>query len=122
MRTGVDLFAGYTDSRLGPGLRWLNEPPDWHVDGGVLTIAPAAGTDFFRPAGAPSFDNAGLLHTEAVGDFTVVTQASAHLVGFGDAAGGYRARQPGSVGQTVRRAEPCGRGLDRLRSDRPLVR
>ncbi len=31
-------------------------------------------------------DNACLLYTEVTGDFTAVTQARAHLVGFGDAA------------------------------------
>ena len=86
MQLGLDLFAGCTNNRLGPGLEWLNEPPEWHLDEGVLSITPEVGTDFFRPIDGTPFDNAGLLYTEMSGDFTVVTQVDAHLVGFGDAA------------------------------------
>ena len=86
MHASLNLFADCTPSRLGPDLKWLNEPPDWRLAEGELSVTPEAGTDFFRPVGDPPFDNAGLLYTEASGDFTAVTHAEAHLVGFGDAA------------------------------------
>jgi regulation of enolase protein 1 (concanavalin A-like superfamily) len=81
-----DLFDGCHDQVLVEGLTWLHEPPEWRFDDGELLIVPAAQTDFFRPYQGASRDNACLLYTEVTGDFTAVTEASAHLVGFGDAA------------------------------------
>jgi len=86
LHASLNLFTDWTPNRLGPGLKWLYEPPDWHLDEGALTVTPSAGTDFFRPTDAPPFDNAGLLYTEMPNDFTAVTQVDAHLIGFGDAA------------------------------------
>jgi hypothetical protein len=82
----VDLFLGCQDQRLNDSLAWLNEPPAWTFGADGLSIAPAAETDFFRPYQGTGKDNAGLLYARVTGDFTAITQARAHLVGFGDAA------------------------------------
>jgi regulation of enolase protein 1 (concanavalin A-like superfamily) len=82
----MDLLESCHDQVLTEGLAWLNEPPEWRFDDEGLLIVPGAQTDFFRPYGGTPHDNACLLYTEVTGDFTAVTQARAHLVGFGDAA------------------------------------
>ena len=82
----MDLLNGCTNQTLANGLRWLNEPPEWRVDDEGLLIVPAAQTDFFRPYAGKPHDDACLLYAEVTGDFTAVTRARAHLVGFGDAA------------------------------------
>lgn len=82
----MDLLLGCDDQTLADGLVWLNEPPEWRFDDEGLWIVPEAETDFFRPYQGTPKDNACLLYTEVTGDFTAVTRASAHLVGFGDAA------------------------------------
>ena len=81
----MNLFAGRTNCRLGEGMAWLNEPPQWHLDENGLSVTPSPHTDFFRPSDGSPSDNAGLLYAEATGDFTIATHVSAHLVGFGDA-------------------------------------
>ncbi|MBN1246348.1 MAG: DUF1349 domain-containing protein, partial [Anaerolineae bacterium] len=82
----MNLLEGCYGHVLTERLAWLNEPPEWRMDDEGLLIVPAAETDFFRPYGGTPHDNACLLYTEVTGDFTAVTQARAHLVGFGDAA------------------------------------
>jgi len=83
--TEMDLFAGCVDRTLANGLAWLNEPPEWAFDEEGLTIVPKVYTDFFRPYGGTPQDGAGLLYTEATGDFTVRTHVRAELLAFGDA-------------------------------------
>lgn len=82
----MDLFDGCADKSLANGMSWLNEPPEWVFDERGLTIVPQARTDFFRPCGGTPVDNACLLCRNVTGDFTAITRARAHLVGFGDAA------------------------------------
>lgn len=81
-----NLFEGCHDRTLNDALTWLNEPPEWRFEDQGLIMVPEAETDFFRPYQGQVKDNACLLYTEVTGDFTAVTQAEAHLVGFGDAA------------------------------------
>jgi hypothetical protein len=81
-----NLFDGCHDRTLNDTLQWLNEPPEWRFEDHELIIVPQGETDFFRPYKGEGKDNACLLYTEVTGDFTAVTQAHAHLVGFGDAA------------------------------------
>jgi uncharacterized protein len=82
----MNLFDGCHDKSLTNNLAWLNEPPEWGFDGDGLTIVPATKTDFFRGYLRTPSDNACLLYANVTGDFTAVTHARAHLVGFGDAA------------------------------------
>lgn len=82
----MNLLADCSGTTLANGLKWLNEPPEWTVDGAGLTIVPQAPSDFFRPYGEPPHDNCCLLYKETVGDFTAVTHVTADLVDFGDAA------------------------------------
>jgi uncharacterized protein len=82
----MNLFQGCSGRTLASGLTWLREPPAWGFTGGSLEIEPAARTDFFRPAVGEPVDNACLLYVRVAGDFTAVAEASADLVGFGDAA------------------------------------
>lgn len=81
----MDLFAGCRGQKLDNGLQWLREPPEWEFTAEGLTMVPEARTDFFR-MGDHVVDNACLLYVDMEGDFTLVTQAKAYLVGFGDAA------------------------------------
>jgi regulation of enolase protein 1 (concanavalin A-like superfamily) len=81
----MNLFAGCDGKKLGNGLMWLREPPEWVFGPEGLTIVPEARTDFFRMDDQIA-DNACFLYVEMEGDFTLVAQAKAHLVGFGDAA------------------------------------
>ena len=82
----MNLFEGCTGKSLANGLAWFQEPPEWGFDADGLTITPAAKTDFFRGYLRAPNDNACLLYANVTGDFTAVTHARAHLVGFGDAA------------------------------------
>lgn len=82
----MNLFDGCHDKSLANGLTWLHEPSEWHFDEAGLTITPEAKTDFFRGYLRTPADNACLPYVDVTGDFTAVTHARAHLVGFGDAA------------------------------------
>ncbi len=82
----MDLFVGCEGTELANDLHWLREPPEWHFDEEGLLIVPEANSDFFRPYRGEAKDNACLLYRPVTGDFTAWTRASAHLVGFGDAA------------------------------------
>jgi regulation of enolase protein 1 (concanavalin A-like superfamily) len=84
--TGVNLFTGSDGKRLAEGLAWLRKPSSWGFGPAGLEIVPDGQTDFFRPAVGSPKDNACLLYTRVTGDFTAVAEASAVLVGFGDAA------------------------------------
>lgn len=82
----MNLFDGCEKQQLANGLAWLREPLEWRFDEGKLLVVPEAETDFFRPYKGEPKDNASLLYLPVQGDFTAVTQVSAHLVAFGDAA------------------------------------
>ena len=82
----MNLFEGCRGRSLASDLRWLNEPPAWRFDDGTLSVVPEAETDFFRPLGRQTRDNAGLLYAQVAGDFTAKTRVSADLADFGDAA------------------------------------
>lgn len=82
----MDLFQGCSGKTLANGLSWLREPQDWGFADGRLSVVPEGKTDFFRPFGGRAVDNACLLSLPVAGDFTAVTEASAVLAGFGDAA------------------------------------
>jgi regulation of enolase protein 1 (concanavalin A-like superfamily) len=80
----VDLLQDMRRGSLGSGLKWLNPPASWQVEGG-LEIVPKAETDFFRPYRGRARDNACLLCRQVAGDFTSVAGLKADLVAFGDA-------------------------------------
>ena len=82
----MELFKNCNARQLANGLTWMNEPPEWGFEAEGLTLVPQARTDFFRPCQGAPHDNACLLYVEVTGDFTAVTHARAHLVGFGDGA------------------------------------
>jgi regulation of enolase protein 1 (concanavalin A-like superfamily) len=82
----MNLFENCSGKTLANGLTWMNEPPEWGFNAQRLTIVPQAKTDFFRPYQGLPHDDACLLYVDVTGDFTAVTCATAHLVGFGDAA------------------------------------
>ena len=82
----MNLLADCAGMTLANDLKWLNEPPAWEVDDAGLRSVPRAPSDFFRPYDGPPNDNCCLLYKEVAGDFTAVTQVTADLVDFGDAA------------------------------------
>ena len=82
----MDLLADCAGVTLANDLKWLNDPAEWEVDDTGLRIVPRASSDCFRPYDGPPKDNCCLLYKETDGDFTAITQATADLVDFGDAA------------------------------------
>ena len=83
----MNLLAHNAAAGASPRLEWINEPPEWSLDGhGRLHMTPAAETDFFRPIDRPGSDSAALLCVPVAGDFTARTRVHATLAGFGDAA------------------------------------
>jgi regulation of enolase protein 1 (concanavalin A-like superfamily) len=53
------------------GMTWLNEPPQWSVDGSVLTATTGDRTDFWRETFYGFVrDDGHFLHREVTGDFT----------------------------------------------------
>jgi uncharacterized protein len=63
-------FTGPLDARL----RWMNEPPEWSLDG-ALHIATAAETDFWqRTHYGFRADNGHFLSASWEGDFTMTTR------------------------------------------------
>lgn len=52
-------------------MQWLNAPPDWSEDGGVLRVATGDRTDFWRETHYGFIrDDGHLRHVEATGDFS----------------------------------------------------
>ncbi|MFB9412242.1 DUF1349 domain-containing protein [Dactylosporangium matsuzakiense] len=52
-------------------MRWLNEPPEWSLDGGVLHAVTELKTDFWRQTFYGwTTDNGHFFHAPATGDFT----------------------------------------------------
>jgi regulation of enolase protein 1 (concanavalin A-like superfamily) len=82
----INRLTACSGRRLGKGLNWLNEPPEWSCHEGVLHIVPAAPSDFFRPFGGGGNDNCCLLYEQVAGDFTAVASVRARLADYGDAA------------------------------------
>jgi len=83
----MNLLADCKGKDLANDLAWLNEPPDWNIEDGSLTIVPAAPSDFFRPYdGRAMNDNCCLLYRKVSGDFTAASDVVAELADFGDAA------------------------------------
>jgi len=80
-----ERFARETlDSRL----RWMNPPEGWSLSGGVLSIEPRAGTDFWRrPLTGIEADNGHILGMDVEGDFVVTTEVRYHFVHQYDQAG-----------------------------------
>jgi uncharacterized protein len=65
-------FLGRSDAtRLDPALGWLNEPRQWAVADGVITITADPRTDLFSGLEAFDNDSACLLHRHVSGDFTL---------------------------------------------------
>ncbi|WP_436885435.1 DUF1349 domain-containing protein [Nocardiopsis dassonvillei] len=53
-------------------MTWMNEPPSWQVEEGVLTVATGDRKDFWRHTHYGFVhDDGHFLYTEATGDFTV---------------------------------------------------
>jgi uncharacterized protein len=53
------------------GMRWMNEPPEWSVDGGVLSVTTADRTDFWRETFYGFVRDDGHFYgREVTGDFT----------------------------------------------------
>jgi len=82
----MNLFNGCSDQKLANDLQWMNPPRTWSFEHDGLRIVPEKGTDFFRPFDGESRDSAGLLYKKVRGDFTIISNVSANLKGFGDAA------------------------------------
>ncbi len=80
-------FLGDSAGRdLDPALSWLNEPREWNVDDGVLTITAEPQTDFFQGLEEFNNDSACLLFRRVSGDFTLRALVEADNREFADAA------------------------------------
>jgi len=82
----MNLLKGCKSGKFENDLKWLYEPQEWKIDNNELSVIPPMPSDFFRPYGGTTIDNACLLYQEFSGDFTAIAHARAELVGFGDAA------------------------------------
>ena len=59
-------------------MTWLNEPPAWSVEGGVLQLATGLKTDFWRETFYGwTTDNGHFFHRPVAGDFTAEVLVSA---------------------------------------------
>lgn len=82
----MNLIETIKNRDVPKGFTWLNEPENWSVSDGRLSITPLGETDFFRsPDGLTVNDNACLLSTNIGGDFTAVAHLKANLKAFADA-------------------------------------
>ncbi|MFF5225651.1 DUF1349 domain-containing protein [Dactylosporangium sp. NPDC000521] len=69
-------------------MAWLNEPPSWSVDGGVLRAVTGPRTDFFRQTFYGwTTDNGHFFHRPVTGDFTAEVRVSASYTTRFDQAG-----------------------------------
>jgi regulation of enolase protein 1 (concanavalin A-like superfamily) len=80
------FLGGSAGRELDPALVWLNEPREWRVDDGVLTITAEPQTDFFRGLEAFNNDSACLLSRRVTGDFTMRALVEADNREFADAS------------------------------------
>lgn len=83
----MNLLDSCNGHMLGSGLAWLNAPPIWSIESGILTVSPLAETDFFRPSDGLRRDNAGLLYMMVEGDFIAEASVSTTPREWGDAGG-----------------------------------
>ena len=68
----TNLFEHCSGQTLSANLRWLNEPADWSIEDGKVTITVSPISDFFiDPGGEPVKDSAPFLHTIVKGDFSI---------------------------------------------------
>lgn len=57
---------------MDPDMRWFNEPPEWNVDGDVLTVTTGDRTDFWRETFYGYVrDDGHVFGRDVEGDFTV---------------------------------------------------
>ena len=67
---------------------WLNEPCDWNLQDGVLTVTTDAKTDFWRETHYGfTRDNGHFFHCAAAGDFTAELRVAARYSELYDQAG-----------------------------------
>lgn len=67
---------------------WLNEPRNWHLQDGVLTVTTDANTDFWRETHYGfTRDSGHFLHCATAGDFTAELRVAAHYDQLYDQAG-----------------------------------
>ena len=67
---------------------WLNEPPDWRLDGDTLTVTTAADTDFWRTTHYGFVhDNGHLWYEDVAGDFTAEVRFAGQYEHLYDQAG-----------------------------------
>ncbi len=81
------MLEGSSGRTLAPGLSWLNEPAEWGIDSGGLSIRTDRKCDFFRPRVGEARDDAPLLCTRLRGDFALTASLTAVLVNTFDAGG-----------------------------------
>jgi uncharacterized protein len=82
----MSFLGGSAGRELDAGLEWLNEPREWRVNDGVLTITADPQTDFFRGIEAFNNDSACLLFRRVTGDFTLRALVEADNREFADAS------------------------------------
>ncbi|MGO4530545.1 DUF1349 domain-containing protein [Paenibacillus sp. 2TAF8] len=76
----MNLFEHSEGKRLSANLEWLNEPEEWSIDNGEVSITVPPASDFFiDPAGAAVNESAPFLHTKITGDFSIVAQVDVEM-------------------------------------------
>ncbi|MGE6575446.1 DUF1349 domain-containing protein [Paenibacillus xylanexedens] len=76
----TNLFEQCSGQLLSANLGWLNEPADWSIEDGKVTITVSPISDFFiDPGGDPVKASASFLHTIIKGDFSIVTQVQVDM-------------------------------------------
>ena len=69
-------------------MSWLNDPPQWSVDGDVLRVVTGSNTDFWRNTFYGfTRDSGHFLHTEVSGDFTAEVTISGEFEALYDQSG-----------------------------------
>ena len=70
------------------GMQWLNDPPHWSLDGGLLHVVTAERTDFWRLTSCGECrDNGHFYYLALAGDFSVTLTVTARFEGLYDQAG-----------------------------------
>lgn len=76
----MNLFEQCSGQTLSSNLQWLNEPAEWFIQDGVVTITVPPVSDFFiDPAGAVVKASAPYLHTVIKGDFSIVARVEVDM-------------------------------------------
>ena len=82
-----NILQNITKDSLGD-LQWLNQPADFNLDQGKLTIAAPKGSDFFiNPEDLSATNSAPVLYQVISGDFVASTSVSPDLSSVWNAAG-----------------------------------